>query len=629
MRRFPLILLLATVAGSPHPQEAGADPAGSGPSGGMAVAQRGGRVEAAPLGVAAAAPVLALQGELERLITGSGWRGAAWSILVVSLDRGDTIYAHEPERALAPASNLKLYTSAAALYYLGANFRYGTFLMTDGEVRDGVLEGDLVVYGTGDPTIGDRFQGSKRAVLEAFADTLQALGVREVAGSVVGDESYFGGVTTGVGWQDSYRNTWYAAPASSLSYNENLVTLRVRPGERAGWRPEVLLVPGGEGIAIVNQATTVASGRTRISVDRASYDGPIVVKGQIARGHSGVWASVPVPDPGRYTAAVLREVLEERGITVRGGIRSVQREEESPVTGRSVFAPAFDGREPLRVLAIHRSPPLIEILKVVNKKSHNMYAEQVLRTVGRVATGEGTVAGGARAVEHMLATETELGEVRLQMFDGSGLSVLNRSDARTIVALLDFMNRSPIAAEFAETLPEAGRPDGLRRMYRTAAEGNLRAKTGTINNVSALSGYVRAGNGEMLAFSIIANSVPSTWRAKRIEDAIGAKLAAFQRTTGEPTPDVAGADPGAGGGAPAGPAPSGAAVPAAPTRPVATAERGAGTAARTAVREYVIRKGDTFDAIARREGTTVAALRAANPGVNPRRLIPGKKIRLP
>lgn len=555
--------------------------------------------------------VVSLRTNLQWLIDATGWRNAQWSVLVVSLDRGDTLFALAPDLTLAPASNMKLLTSAAGLYYLGPEFRYATFLMTDGNVAGGVLDGDLIIYGTGDPTLSDRFYPSKTAVWEALADTLLAQGITEIRGDVVGDASYFGGTSVGVGWQESYMNASYAAPVSALSFNDNIVTLRILPGEQPNWRPRVQLIPGGEGIGIVNQATTRAGGRPMIQVDRASYHGPIVLRGAIPPGHPGMWRAVPVADPARYTAAVVREVLEKRGIHVTGGIRAVQRETESPLTGRSVFAPAFDGNAALTVLAVHQSPPLLDILEVVNKKSHNLYAELVLRTVGRVAVGEGTVEGGARAVHHMLERETGASYPDLAIYDGSGLSPLNRVSAGHLIRLLTFVANSPMAEPFLATLPEAGAQDGLRRMYRTPAERNLRAKTGTIDRVSALSGYVRSADGERLAFSIISNDVPSTWRAKRVEDAIGARLAAFRRSSG--------------GRVVVTPVAAQTATPAAP----AALDSAAAASASDARRTYRIRRGDTLEGIAKRLGLDVRALLDANPGIDPRRLMPGQVIRLP
>jgi serine-type D-Ala-D-Ala carboxypeptidase/endopeptidase (penicillin-binding protein 4) len=593
----------------------------AGPSA-RADADRSSPAAAPGAGVAAVAAVAAdpepsadaagLSAELQNIIRRPGWRGDRWSVMVVSLDRGDTLFAYNAHERLAPASNMKLFTTAAALYYLGADYRWNTFLMATGPVSDGVLSGDLVVYGTGDPTFSGRF-GSALAVWQAFADSLEALGVREVRGDIVGDGSYFHGSGAGEGWQHSYMNASYAATAGALSYAENVATLQIAPAQQSGWRPTVSLLPGGEGVAVVNQARTVAGGATRIHVARMAYDGPVVVSGQIARGSAPVTRAVPVSDPERFAAAIFREVLTRRGIVVTGTVRSALTEAESPVTGRSIFAPALDSREPLRVLAVHTSEPIMRVLEIINKRSHNLMAEQVLRTVGRVAVGHGSVDGGRRALEHMMRVEGHAAPGEIAVYDGSGLSVLNRSSAHGIVSLLAVMAQSPSWEQYWETLPEAAGSGGLRRMHQTAAAGNLRAKTGTIDRVSALSGYVRAANGERLAFAIISNNVPSTWQAKRIEDAIGARLAEYRR-------------PGEGGvAAPSGP-------PRGTRGTTSPAERGstaADAAAPQSGRTYRIRSGDTLDGIARRNNTTVRALQAANPGLNPRRLIPGRTIRLP
>jgi D-alanyl-D-alanine carboxypeptidase/D-alanyl-D-alanine-endopeptidase (penicillin-binding protein 4) len=469
-----------------------------------------------------------LQADIDAFVHRPGWTADRWSVLAISLDRGDTIYALNAHERLVPASTMKLFTTAAALHYLGADYRYNTFLMATGPIEDGVLEGDVVIYGTGDPSFSARF-GNPLAVWQAFADTLQALGVREVRGDIVGDGSYFSGPGAADGWQRSYMNAAFAANAGALSHTENVAPLQIRPAEQAGWRPVIRLVPGGEGIAVVNLAMTTAGGGARLQVARMAYDGPVVVRGTIGRRSAPVVRTVPISDPARYAAAIFREVVQRRGIVVTGTVRSALTEAESPVTGRSVFAPAFDSRAPVRVLAVHTSGPILELLDVINRRSHNMMAEQVLRTVGRVVTGEGSVAGGRRAVELMMREAGHPSPGGIAVYDGSGLSVLNRSSAHDVVSLLAVMARSPHRDAFLETLPEAGSPAGLRRMHRTQAQGNLRAKTGTIDRVSALSGYVTAANGERIAFAIISNNVPSTGMAKRIEDEIGARLAAFYR----------------------------------------------------------------------------------------------------
>jgi serine-type D-Ala-D-Ala carboxypeptidase/endopeptidase (penicillin-binding protein 4) len=573
----------------------------------VAVQDRGPAVPAAPVIAApiVAAPrtasVTALSGDLERLVTSSGWNGDQWSVLVVSLDKGDTLFAHGADTHLAPASGLKLFTTAAALYYLGPNFRYSTFLLADGKIENGVLNGDLVVYGTGDPSFSGRF-GRRDAIWHAFADTLTSLGVKEVRGNLIGDASYFAGRGAGTGWQADYIGASYAAPASALSYAENIATVEVKPRE-VGQPPYVGVVDGADEITVVNRAQTVARGRSYIHVARASYDAPLEVRGQISRGTTSIQRTVPVADPAEFAASVFKKILQDKGITVSGETKSVTNANESPVTGRMVFAPALEQKQPVRVLAIHESPPLINILEIVNKKSHNLMAEQTLRTVGRVAFGEGTIAAGEKAVVSLLTKEIGEAPEGFKMDDGSGLSVLDRASARNFVQLLSFMAKSPMFESYWQTLPEAAVPNGLRRMHGTAAAGNLRAKTGTIDNVSSLSGYVRSQNGERLAFSIISNNVPSTWRAKRIEDAIGTRLASFDRNNDQSMTVAVAGD--------------------------ARATKATKGKSRNSGKSVTVRRGDTLQKLARRNGTSVAALQRANPGLKNTNLKAGKRIRIP
>ncbi|MBW3552264.1 MAG: D-alanyl-D-alanine carboxypeptidase/D-alanyl-D-alanine-endopeptidase [Gemmatimonadetes bacterium] len=602
---------------------------------GLSAAAAGAMAAPSTAGIAPAAPVAAdaaaqeLAGDLAQVLRESGWPADRWSVMVVSLDGGDTLFAHQPGADVTPASNLKLFTTAAALHYLGPDYRYSTYLTGTGPIRNGVLEGDLVVYGTGDPTASGRFYESERPVFEGLADSLVALGVKRVAGDVVGDASYFEGPGVGSGWQTTYITHTYAAPAGALSFNDNIVTLRVRPADTDGAPALVEMLPAGR-VELRNETRTVASGRMRIEATRASYDAPLVLTGQIPRGSSGVWRAVPVPDPAQFTASVVADILEKRGITVGGTVRAIHDAAASPITARSVFAPALEeGRPTVHTLAVHRSPPLLEILKVINQRSHNLYAESVLRTVGRVATGHGSVEGGQAAVAALLDEDSPAAST-VRMDDGSGLSVRNRASARSFVELLAFMEKSPHRDAYLATLPEAAVDRGLRRMQETQAASNLRAKTGTIDRVSSLSGYVRAANGEMLAFSIISNDIPSTWKAKRIEDRIGARLASFDRpvqagrlAAGRTRPDTAA------GSVAAGPADS-----AATARP-RPADTGAAVAATPEPRSedvgstYVVKRGDTLDAIARKNGITLSQLEAANPGLNPRRLMPGQELSIP
>jgi serine-type D-Ala-D-Ala carboxypeptidase/endopeptidase (penicillin-binding protein 4) len=492
---------------------------------------------AAPSGASASVPpaIAALHSELAGLVDHPARRGEQWSILAVSLDRGDTLFARAPGMSLAPASNMKLFTTAAALEYLGAEHRFTTYLLADGPIRQGVLEGNLYLYGTGDPTLGTRFAERPAPALLALADTLALLGIREVRGSVIGDGSFFSGPGHGAGWQADYLNAWYAAGAGALSVHENLVRIEVSPGPDGG-PPELRFIPGGEGIGIRNEA--VSGGGGRAHVVRDGYEGPILVSGRVG-GTSA--HSVPVNEPARYAAALMRDVLQERNIFVRGGVRAIEAGGESPITGRGTFAPAFESADAqLRVLAEHRSAPLQEVLDVINQVSHNFYSEQLLRVVGRAATGIGSAAAGERAVKDVLA-RAGIDTAQVRVADGSGLSPLNRASAEHFVAILAYMAGSPHAEPFLTSLPVAGEARRFRRMGGTPAAGNLQAKTGTISNVSSLSGYVTAASGERIAFSIIGNGLRSVAQGKHIENTIGAQLASFERTSAAAATSPAGA----------------------------------------------------------------------------------------
>lgn len=568
---------------------------------------------------AVSAEVARLRSELEEVIRSAGWREATHGVVVVSLDRGDTLFSLNPDLPLSPASNMKLYSTAAALYYLGPDFRFSTYLLGDGPVRDGVLEGDLILYGTGDPAISGRLLESSRSAFRAMADSLAAMGVREVRGDLVGDGSYFDSAWVGAGWEDDDRMAWYAAPVGALSFAENMVSVRVLPGA-PGEAARIRTAPETEGLALSNQVRTVSSGATRIRFEHGPEG--VVVSGQIRRGHPGVARSLPVVDPGNFAAAALRATLEEKGIRVAGRVRTVTRPGSSRVSLASA-SPASDDAP--RVLAIHLSPPLSEIAEVTNHVSHNLFAEALLKTVGRVVFGEGTFEAGARAVQYFLECETSVHPEAVQVVDGSGLSRGNRASARATVHLLDYMTRSGSGEVYLSSLPEAGSARGLRRMHQTAAAGNLRAKTGTIQHVSSLSGYVDSADGERLAFSIIANGVPSTWRAKRIEDAIGARIARFQRPQLVGAPAVVAEEPE--------PTEAAEAVvttvpePAAPAAPPAARQSEPEPAAEP--RTHRVRSGETLDGIARRYDTTVRELQSANPGLQPRRLQIGQRIRIP
>lgn len=539
-----------------------------------------------------------LASELREILGRYPWRGARWGVLVVSLDRGDTLFAVSQDSALAPASNMKLLTSAAALRELGPGFRFRTWLLSEGQESDGVLHGDLVLYGTGDPGISDRFYPRKESVFEEMADQLLARGIVRVDGDLVGDASFLPGPLRPPGWEPEDLNDHFAAAVSALSFNENVVTLRVEPAARSGSPPTVFTIPDHAGLDVVNRAvTTEAQGSLLIVRDDPLA--PVSLAGALQRGGRGAWREITVSDPAAFALSVLRSVLESKGIQVAGASRVVARPQDSLLGRRRTTAPALAGGGRVRVLAAHASPPLRDYLAVVNKRSNNLFTELIFRTLGRLTTGDGSPAGGAAAVASSLSG-LGLDLAGLVQEDGSGLSAANRVRAATLVDLLARMSASPEWGDYWASLPVAGSRRELGRMYDTPAAGNLRAKTGTIDGVSALTGVVQSQDGERLAFSILVNGTPSNARAKRVENDIGVLLASFRRGSDAPALGIAGRLP-----PPAAPADSGG-----PAR-------------------HRIAAGETLEGIARRYAVTAEELRRANPDLRPERLRVGTWVIIP
>jgi D-alanyl-D-alanine carboxypeptidase/D-alanyl-D-alanine-endopeptidase (penicillin-binding protein 4) len=467
-----------------------------------------------------------LRAAVDAVLDQGSYARAEWAVLVVSLDRGDTLVSRNAHAALAPASNMKVLTSAAALHHLGPDYRWTTWVLADGPVVDGVLDGDLVLYGTGDPGIADRFFESRGTVFEQLAEDLRAAGIHEIRGSIVGDGSRFSGDLRSASWEPDDVNEWYAAPSGALSYNENVVSMRVTPGA-PGRPPVVGSIPEHTGLPVRNEGITVSGvARPPLALLREDPEEPVLVSGQIRAGGPDVWRQMTITDPALFAAHGFTHVLREQGIVVRDDPVSIRGGGLSNVGSARVLGP-LDVDAP-SVLAIHRSPPLSTYLRAVNQRSHNLYADLILKTLGWELEGEGSFEAGARVIRDWLL-EMGAPTTGLRVLDGSGLAPENRISAATLVAAIEATSLSPGWEAFWESLPEAGDRTLNRRMRSTPAAGNLRAKTGTINRVSALSGMVRSADGERLAFSIIGNQLPSEQGAKRLEDRVGEALARYGR----------------------------------------------------------------------------------------------------
>ena len=494
------------------------------------------RIVACSLLIAAAAPAgprrLAAQDRPDGLLTrqiaplfdGRAWRRATWGVLIVSLTRGDTLFAWRADRRFLPASNAKLFTTAAALHYLGPGFRFVTVLYASGPIANGTLYGDLVLYGTGDPTFG-----LDTAALAPFADSVVRAGIRRVNGDVVGDASVLGAELAGPGWTPDNLDQPYAAPPSALGAAANRVRITVEPGERPGDAAIVTVDPPTDYYSVTSVVITGRRrSRTRIEVRHDAPRGLVSLSGVISPRRWSWSTYLVVEQPAVFAAGLLKSLLVARGVTVAGTTRGVT--DGAPARARQLLARARgEGGEPSDgALASRSSPTLGELVTTINHRSDNLSAELVFRSVGRSVGGAGTFASGARAVAQFLVSEVGIPATSVAVSDGSGLSVLNEATPRSLVQLLAYERTASEGRYFWESLPLVG--EGLtERMAETPAAGRLRAKTGTLKDVSALSGYVTTEDGEALAFSIIVNDAASISRARQVQDRIGAMLAEFSR----------------------------------------------------------------------------------------------------
>jgi len=455
--------------------------------------------------------VIGLQSDLRSLITISTNAGQ-WGAMVVSLTRGDTLFAHGQDESLMPASTMKLFTAAIALERFGPAYQFRTQILRDGALLpDGTIDGDLYIKGAGDPSIAPRYARWNEGVrpMDALVEMVAASGVKHVRGDIVGDGSAFDDQRVPEGWRTRYLQAGYAARVSALSFNENLAHIVVEP------------TPAGANVSFehhvrgmnLNSTVKVRPGSrgATVRVWQDTLAGWFRVSGWIGSLSRTRTYQVVVEQPERFTAGAFRAALEERGITVGGAVRVARAPETA------------------RFLTAWGSPPVAQLVVTMNGESNNHFAELLFRNAARHDGGVGSVEAGYASLQRFLEHRVGVSPDAVYAADGSGLSTLDRVTPRAMVKLLAYANAAPWGSILRESLPIAGRTETLRtRMRRTAAQGNLRAKTGTTNEVTSLGGYVTAENGEKLAFSFIYNG-RDLWRAREAIDAMGATLAAFSR----------------------------------------------------------------------------------------------------
>jgi D-alanyl-D-alanine carboxypeptidase/D-alanyl-D-alanine-endopeptidase (penicillin-binding protein 4) len=434
-------------------------------------------------------------------------RSGQFGLMAVSLTRGDTLFSHNAGTPLMPASTMKMLTTAVALDRLGPKYQFSTDVLYDGTLdQDGTIRGNVYLRGDGDPSLSGRYlKGGPNAPIKFLADQLVARGIKHVTGEIIGDASAFDDQKVPEGWLTRYLQSGYAARVSALSLNENLVWVTV-DGNGARLEPATSAIP------LTNNVKVVPGTGARLSVRRFG-DGSIVVSGTMGSRAMPRRYVYVVEDPARFTTGALRASMIAAGIAVDGGIRIG----ETPSSATKI--------------ASVQSPTLDRIISAMNRESINHFAELLLRDAARGPDKktQGTVASGRALLRGFFAEKIGADSTQLQVFDGSGLSTLDRVTPRAMTQMLGYAHNAEWGPWFHASLPVAGESELLRRrMKGSPAQGNLHAKTGTTNDVIGLGGYVTAADGEVIAFSFIYNGA-DRWTAKSMIDVMGETLAGFAR----------------------------------------------------------------------------------------------------
>jgi D-alanyl-D-alanine carboxypeptidase/D-alanyl-D-alanine-endopeptidase (penicillin-binding protein 4) len=455
-----------------------------------------------------------LRARLDELFALPALKGAKLSVVVTEPDSGKVLYGRAEKTGLNAASNVKIITSAAALALLGPEYRWKTAVYGQARMGGrwldaaGEVPGDLYLRGSGDPTLTTRDLG------ELAAD-LVALGLRRVRGALVVDASLFGGGNVGPGFDQKADSAAYRAPSSAMSLNGNTVAVMVSPAAIPGAAARVVLDPASPYFVISGRITTARQGPAAPSIetiDGGNGQTRVVLSGRVRLGADPRTLLRRVVHPELFVGQTFRQMLVKRGVVFDKPLRV----EPLPAEG-------------WRALAAHDSPPLAVVIQDVNKRSSNFAAEQLVRTLGaEVVSHPGTWDKGLEAVARYL---DGLGIARssYKMANGSGLYESSRFSAEQIVAVLRAAMRDfRIAGEFMASLSVAGADGTLaQRMAGTVAERYVRAKSGTLANVSCLSGIVGAPGQRPIVFSILMNDVAKPLEARLIQDRAAEILVSF------------------------------------------------------------------------------------------------------
>jgi D-alanyl-D-alanine carboxypeptidase/D-alanyl-D-alanine-endopeptidase (penicillin-binding protein 4) len=452
-----------------------------------------------------------IQTKIAQFLKRPGMRSADWGIEIIDPTTKSVLVSVNPDRTFKPASVVKVITTAAALEKLGAEFRFRTGIYTNGSVQpDGTVSGDVILVGKGDPNLVDP-EGDllEKPALQELAEKLQGQGIRRIAGNVIGDDSYFEDSRYGKGWLPRDFKTVYGAPISALSVNNNVFWVHARP-TRSKQLVNAWVEPRTSYFRIRNLGVTGSRRARRTMYARLIPGTKTIVISGVLPSSQAYSQHIILEKPAEVASTLFKEELQRHGIAIGGGVDDLHRGDISP-----------EARRRWTLLAEHESPPLVRALEIINKRSQNLHAEMLLRTLGAEFRNNGSDEAGIQVVKDFLV-ESGIESDRVILNDGCGLSRDNLVTPRFQTSLLLYLSTRPYFDLFLNTLAVSGTDGTLRhRLASHQVRGVIHAKTGSLNGVSNLSGYMTTKSGRNLIFSIFTNNVrASMWRVKKTIDEI-------------------------------------------------------------------------------------------------------------
>jgi serine-type D-Ala-D-Ala carboxypeptidase/endopeptidase (penicillin-binding protein 4) len=489
---------------------------------------------AAPLPAATQSPDPALRAEIDRIINESNLEQTRVGIFVMSVRDGRVLYSRDADKLFTPASNMKVYTTAVAVDLLGPDYRWRTSVYAAKQPANGIIEGDLTLYGRGSPDLVSKEKGEAPS-LSRLVDQLYESGVRHVRGNIVGDESYFRGELFGVGWQWNDLQWYFGAEPSALSVDENSIEVTIAPSNKKGSGASVVVNPNDSFVHLTNNTMTgERDSPTSVGIIRDLSDNDLRVWGEFPESGRAFSAFLSIHNPALWAANNFKRALIARGIKVDGNTTS----RDFRVTNGQELDPAKSVE-----LAFVSSQPLATIVRKTNKESNNLYAELLLRAIGkeRGSTApdpdprrnrtRGDDEAGVAVVRAWLA-QNGISTRGVAIHDGSGLSRLDLVTPESTARLLAAIAGTKASTVFRDSLPIAGH-DGTLAGRMKGLGGQIVAKTGSLTYVHSLSGYATTAGGEVLVFSILCNDATGGGAVAAIDRIASAIVGSREPTPGK------------------------------------------------------------------------------------------------